>query len=534
MQIVLYQNNAERERVDKSGYLTELFSLSGTLKDDADVTSPIIVIDLASVAPEIVSSDDNSEILSSDDDAEIVTTDTNTIPTFNYAYIPEFKRYYFVSSLEVLKGNNARHLYRMGLVCDLLMTYQSEIKSEHCLIARNEFNFDVMMNDPDFIFESKKVVQEFAPPAGALVNVAFNSFGVAKPDNIVLNVVTNIPAVSDAIYPPTGSGLPTIRPILYGAYGSSRPLAINTDDFFITAYRLMTSFSEKSSFVKSAIALPFIPSSYSKSAPVYLGEAIASNEILDLDNNPIYGRACRFTSEYLILADFTLPSPSSFYDLAPFAHYEIYIPFLGWRELDYQVVGGHRLIVYYSINYEDGSGDAYIYDLTDRRFVFSSSVQVGVKLAFSSTNAQALAEQRNASNNALALNLIGGLITGGASFASGNMVGVAMAGLNATKAITNYINDNAMRFERASSSFSGSTGALFAPLTVRLRVTTSKPAISDLNAYAHAYGRPLMQFMNLGDVSGRTIASDIHLLNFSGLDDERNNIISLLESGVIL
>lgn len=61
--------------------------------------------------------------------------DTNdTIPTFNYAYIPQLKRYYFVSNIQLV----ANHYYVLELAVDVLQTYASDIKQSKGYISQNE------------------------------------------------------------------------------------------------------------------------------------------------------------------------------------------------------------------------------------------------------------------------------------------------------------------------------------------------------------------------------------------------------------
>lgn len=50
----------------------------------------------------------------------------------NYAYIPEFSRYYFITSIQILPNN----IYELFLECDLLETYKEDILASTGLITR--------------------------------------------------------------------------------------------------------------------------------------------------------------------------------------------------------------------------------------------------------------------------------------------------------------------------------------------------------------------------------------------------------------
>lgn len=92
MELVLYTNNSELNKVDKD--LTEISRLNGTLRAGAKVYNPTIM--------------------------------TQTIPNeVNYVFIPEFGRYYFLKN----KTKFRRSLDIIELVEDVLMTYKNELRS---------------------------------------------------------------------------------------------------------------------------------------------------------------------------------------------------------------------------------------------------------------------------------------------------------------------------------------------------------------------------------------------------------------------
>lgn len=55
-------------------------------------------------------------------------------PTFNYCYIPDLGRYYFVDRVS-FEGNNA---YELSLLVDVLQTYKDEIKNATGNITRRD------------------------------------------------------------------------------------------------------------------------------------------------------------------------------------------------------------------------------------------------------------------------------------------------------------------------------------------------------------------------------------------------------------
>lgn len=530
MNIKLYKSTSERIRVDKSSFLTEIASLNGTLRELVDLLSPSVVVELSPESYNIVT-EGGDNVIANDSN---VVTQTRFITTANYAYIPDFNRYYFIESIEIsTSAKGDRRLYRLDLSIDVLMTYKDEIRNLTPYVARNEFSFDSLLEDSAMPFQETKDVIEYAPSLGALVNTRLVSdVDGSYPRNIVANLITDIPADTSYISAPTGSGLPNVYPLHFSAYKSGCPYAIDYVTYGEIARNIMGDSSAKAQFVKSIVAFPFLPTAESLGSDIlHFGDSSDSaSRMYDGDGNELRGRKTRYFSRYLIVADFTMPRATDFYEFAPWASYEIFLPFLGWKNLDYQAVKNHRLIVFYTCNYEDGSGDVYIYDMTERKLIFSSACQLGVKLALTSTNHQQINEERTA----LGANLAIGAVTSAVGAMTGNPFAIAGGLIGGAKTITDYMINTARLHESAQSSFSGSVGSLFAPLQVRLRITKPVPTFDDEEAFAHLYGRPLRDFRRLSSLSGMTMVGDVHLDNFLALEAEKTRIVQILQSGIIL
>ena len=102
MHITLYKTKSENNRVNKA--IREPLPLEGTLKEECDVLNPVITFEL-------------------------------TDPTvYNYVYIEEFHRYYFIDNIENIRNN----LWKLSLKCDVLFTYRSGIKNLSAVIEKQE------------------------------------------------------------------------------------------------------------------------------------------------------------------------------------------------------------------------------------------------------------------------------------------------------------------------------------------------------------------------------------------------------------
>lgn len=132
MNIVLYRNVSENNSVNKN--LTELTTLSGTLREQSSIIDPVITI------------------------AEI----DDYVGSMNYAYIPQFNRYYFITNVESVRAG----LWRVSFHVDVLFTYREQIKSNRAIIERNEIEYDLKLNDGLFKTQQNPRIAQFPFPSG--------------------------------------------------------------------------------------------------------------------------------------------------------------------------------------------------------------------------------------------------------------------------------------------------------------------------------------------------------------------------------
>lgn len=124
--IQLYQCTAERNRVNKTDYMKLVGSIFGVLRDEASITSPDILVE------------------------------GKTLPTFNYVYIREFNRYYYVTELTSVRSN----LWDIALDVDVLMTYNTAIRQCTAYVDRNENTYNKKVIDTKVPLQQGEVVDE--------------------------------------------------------------------------------------------------------------------------------------------------------------------------------------------------------------------------------------------------------------------------------------------------------------------------------------------------------------------------------------
>lgn len=527
MNVTLYKYYSEKNRIDKSGYLQLVESVTGEFKTDTSILSPTLFLALPNEGTEFITDESGNEI----DEVVINASSVGQVLDFNYFYVAEFRRYYFVTSIVV---SSKQLIYITGSV-DPLYSFKDDILGNDAMVERNEFSFDAMLEDSLIPLEMGKDVAEYDADTGGLTNVSFVSeFASDSSANVTISVADRQTDEHKTITnPPYG-----LNDIQIGRFTAGSWLyALDFTNVNRLLTELMVEHSSLGTYFKSIIAYPF---DLSVDHAAFDSSVLALKYDKDTDTYGYITMNARGYeiprgSKYLIAADFFIPSVSSYLELNPYRKIEVYIPFYGWYELDNGIVSGHRLLVYYSVNYEDGSGEAYLWDYTENRLIFSSPVQIGVQLSITSTNAEELEAQKQAAQLNMILSLVGsglGLIGGAAS---GNAIVAAGAGLTAVQAITAYNNQKSLMFTKAQSVHNGALGALYNYLKVRVRVTNVKIASSfDRDKFAHQYGRPLRQVRQLSTLSGYTQVSKVHLENCPAFDSEKAMIESSLLSGVIL
>ena len=80
---------------------------------------------------------------------------------FNYAYIPNFSKYYFVESVEIFPNN----IYNITLKCDVLMSFKEDILESYADIVSQtnyndyyNFNYSSEVRKESEIYESNIVI----------------------------------------------------------------------------------------------------------------------------------------------------------------------------------------------------------------------------------------------------------------------------------------------------------------------------------------------------------------------------------------
>ena len=112
MNIFFYTSSAEPKSFPK--VLGEAIRYQGELRDECDILNPVLTI-------------------------EGLNPDT----TFNYCYIPDFKRYYFITESSVVRTG----LIEFVLHVDVLQSWSSQILEQSGVVLRNQYFYDSHLCD---------------------------------------------------------------------------------------------------------------------------------------------------------------------------------------------------------------------------------------------------------------------------------------------------------------------------------------------------------------------------------------------------
>ena len=133
MQIDLFTCNAERNRVTKNQYLLNRFTLDGAFRK---TTSAL--------------------------DIEVDVEKTNpVIYKYNYMYISEFNRYYFITDIVSVRTN----IWTIKATVDVLMSFRDDILKSPAIVDKieNEIDANLYLDDGSFVMDSRKYneIKEF-------------------------------------------------------------------------------------------------------------------------------------------------------------------------------------------------------------------------------------------------------------------------------------------------------------------------------------------------------------------------------------
>ena len=334
MQITLYKYTGEENVIDKKiTTLTPIATLTGTLRDGSNLLTPSIMIE---------------------DNDNLILTDKP-----NYCYIPEFNRYYYITNVSIY-----RNILRvLSLKVDVLYSFKTSVLLTTPLYISRRTNGSTELYDDQMPFKFKKDVSIVNGMSSSdyYPNSQFNNS-----TNNILSYRVVISAVAGGLvgfdYNDIQGfyGLPSITSIANGENIYNKYYVIN----FYQLQQLVEKIVQDDtliSWIKAVTVLPFEPEREiyllpSSSNPItYI--RIGNSQIIFDDYTyeeeqegeqvvvhvPQYTYKAKYGNHYRYhYFSSTIPSQDDYKEYTPFTRVEMYIPYVGYKELNLEYISKHR------------------------------------------------------------------------------------------------------------------------------------------------------------------------------------------------
>lgn len=426
----------------------------------------------------------------------VIDIESAIYPNYNYAYMPAFSRYYYITDISYDAG-----LWVISMEVDVLATWKEYIQSTktRVIFSTSKYNSDLLDNR---IAASGKYSRNSATAdfAGALTG-----------QNTVPSGTFALVALSNDSQWATGT-----TTTYFMTYQQMQAFA--SELLEPTVWEgLKQFFNNPMDGVIECYYLPINIASY---------VSLSENGNIQIGDYTFSATARKALSTNLALsthkATITIPwGYSDFRRLSPFTDISLFVPFCGAKPIAPEMVYNiDQLFIDYSVDITSGNVQAIVYNKEEVLEEFSGNIKVSLPLAQSQSRVE---------------NVIGGsagAVTAVAGFSTGNVALGATGVLSAISSVLTPTNIKTM------GGFGGSVlGAIIGnDLTrwqkFRLSVTTRETSDSPANMRA-TMGNVLNEVVSLSGLSGYCQTSGASV-SAPATELELNDINSMLDSGVYI
>jgi hypothetical protein len=197
----------------------------------------------------------------------------------------------------------------------------------------------------------------------------------------------------------------------------------------------------------------------------------------------------------------------NFLDYAPYTNVIIYLPYIGFKELDASLVMGKTLRIEYTLDVITGGCLAQIYVGKIRLYEFTGNIGVDISIT-ASNRAQVESAYINAGVGVVS------------SAMSGNVTGAVNSIIGAATSQYHYSGNG-----NPSPSCVASTNRT-------CYVVIDRPQYQPLKAFNHTRGRMCCLSKTIGSLKGYTVCDgNIDISGISATDEEKDEIVNILSTG---
>ena len=197
----------------------------------------------------------------------------------------------------------------------------------------------------------------------------------------------------------------------------------------------------------------------------------------------------------------------NFLDYAPYTNVIIYLPYIGFKELDASLVMGKTLRIEYTLDVITGGCLAQIYVGKIRLYEFTGNIGVDISIT-ASNRAQVESAYINAGVGVVS------------SAMSGNVTGAVNSIIGAATSQYHY------------SGTGNPSPSCVASTNRTCYVVIDRPQYQPLKAFNHTRGRMCCLSKTIGSLKGYTVCdSNIDISGISATDEEKDEIVNILSTG---
>ena len=197
----------------------------------------------------------------------------------------------------------------------------------------------------------------------------------------------------------------------------------------------------------------------------------------------------------------------NFLDYAPYTNVIIYLPYIGFKELDTSLVMGKTLRIQYTLDVITGGCLAQIYVGKIRLYEFTGNIGVDISIT-ASNRAQVESAYINAGVGVVS------------SAMSGNVTGAVNSIIGAATSQYHY------------SGTGNPSPSCVASTNRTCYVVIDRPQYQTLKAFNHTRGRMCCLSKTIGSLKGYTVCDgNIDISGISATDEEKDEIVNILSTG---
>lgn len=407
---------------------------------------------------------------------------------FNYCYIPDFERYYFIR-----EWNFDRGLWIGSLAVDVLATYKTEIGSSNLYVLRAAGAYDGNIIDN---FYPVKTNCDYHTD---LLNVPYTA------GCYILGVVSKLGAYgSIAYYVLDSANMARFVQSLLNTVSVANGFSLND-----ASLALQTSLVDPIQYIKSVMWCPFDMSDLTYTAATQLD--VFNWTLENVNCGMIYGKTLSKTYSFNLTKHPDTQSRGNYVNTKPYTNITLNFPPFGNIELDTSVTGTASALTL-QLDYDIFTGSGQLRVVCNGIVLNQINTQLGVPVQISQVTQDFLGAAQSIVSGVGSV--VSGALTGGAGLAAGITSGV------------NAIGNAAAAMIPRANSIGGKGNYSILNYQPRLDYQFFRPVADDIEHN----GRPLCQKRVINTLSGYMLIQDGDVItDGTGIEDEQ--IRTYLEGG---